>query len=665
MKQLTVFLCLLFSIGLVQSQNISGVINSYIEVTAFNQVESSVDVVSSAGVNVEDSLILIQMQGAQISTSQVDTSNGSVTNYNGAGSWEKVHVCSISGNTILFKKELKHTYSSDGAMQLIPINVYNNAVITDTITCDPWNGTTGGVVLIYNQGVLDFQSSIDVTNKGFRAGQHFESSTSCSWSVSLMSYEYDVSGGFGAEKGEGIAKYGNLRGGRGPLANGGGGGNDHNSGGGGGSNVSGGGIGGENDDPGTFTCKGYYPGLPGRGLSTNNERLFMGGGGGAGHSNSMWSSSGGQGAGIVIIISDEIEGNSESILGIGMNAPEAHGDGAGGGGAGGSVCLLVDQVNSALSIDLHGGNGGDMDASIAANTARCFGPGGGGGGGSIRYKTSTAPANVSTVLNGGSSGIVVNSTAGCNGFNINAGSGATGIIEFDGEIPEGRKCNAYCSTVHQVDLGTDVNTCDTDSTVLDAQNPGLNYLWSNGATTQTIDVYGAGQYWVEVLDGFCLACDTVDVQNFSKPTYNGEVYFELCDGVTIVLDAQNPGATYQWNIGATSQSIAVNSGGLYDVLITKDNCYTGVFFDVFECFSPPNTITPNGDGFNDTWQIENIQNFENNKVEIFNRRGQKIFSMTNYDNSFKGDQFPAGVYYYHLDLNNGRDAIVGTLTIVR
>lgn len=665
MKQLAVFLCLIVWSCQNHAQNISGVINTYIEVTAIDQTNSTVDVTSTAGITPEDSLIIIQMQGAEISTSQVDSSNGTVTNYNGAGSWEKVHVCSINGNQIIFKKELKNSYSSDGAIQLIPINVYNNAVITDTITCDPWNGSTGGVVLIYNQGTLDFQSSIDVTNKGFRPGQHFESTASCSWTLSLMNYEYDVSGGLGAQKGEGIAKYGNLEGGRGPLANGGGGGNDHNSGGGGGSNVTGGGIGGENDDPGTFTCKGYYPGLPGRGLATNNERLFMGGGGGAGHSNSMWSSSGGMGAGIVIIISDNINGNSESILGIGRSAPEAHGDGAGGGGAGGSVCLLVDQVNSSLTIDLHGGDGGDMDASIAANTARCFGPGGGGGGGSVRFKTPATPANVTLNILGGTSGVVVNSTAGCNGSNINAGSGATGLIEHDGGVPEGIKCNPACSSVHQVDLGSDVNTCDTDSTVLDAQNPGLSYLWSNGATTQTIDVYGAGQYWVEVSDGFCLACDTVDVQNFSKPTYNGEVYFELCDGETIVLDAQNPGATYLWNIGATSQSIAVNSGGLYDVLITKDNCFTGVFFDVFECFSPPNTITPNGDGFNDTWQIENISNYENNKVEIFNRRGQRIFSMTNYDNSFSGSDHPAGVYYYHLDLNNGRDALVGTLTIVR
>jgi hypothetical protein len=50
----------------------------------------------------------------------------------------------------------------------------------------------------------------------------------------------------------------------------------------------------------------------------------------------------------------------------------------------------------------------------------------------------------------------------------------------------------------EVDLGPDVGICDGDYATLDAGNPGYEFLWSTGATTQTIDVYHEGEYWVEV-----------------------------------------------------------------------------------------------------------------------------------------------------------------------
>lgn len=75
-----------------------------------------------------------------------------------------------------------------------------------------------------------------------------------------------------------------------------------------------------------------------------------------------------------------------------------------------------------------------------------------------------------------------------------------------------------------------------------------------------------------------------------------------------------------------------------------------------------NGVTPNGDGDNDYFRIENIQNFPNNSVEIYNRWGVKVFETKNYDTSgnvFKGvsegrvtvkksDKLPTGTYYYIL-----------------
>ncbi|UOG77483.1 gliding motility-associated C-terminal domain-containing protein (plasmid) [Hymenobacter tibetensis] len=66
----------------------------------------------------------------------------------------------------------------------------------------------------------------------------------------------------------------------------------------------------------------------------------------------------------------------------------------------------------------------------------------------------------------------------------------------------------------------------------------------------------------------------------------------------------------------------------------------------------PNAFTPNGDGRDDTWQIEFIEQFPDNTVTVFNRWGNKVFSANNYSraNEWRGDingqPAPVGTYYY-------------------
>ena len=66
----------------------------------------------------------------------------------------------------------------------------------------------------------------------------------------------------------------------------------------------------------------------------------------------------------------------------------------------------------------------------------------------------------------------------------------------------------------------------------------------------------------------------------------------------------------------------------------------------------PNAFTPNGDGRDDTWQIEFIEQFPDNTVTVFNRWGNQIFSANNYSRAnewrgdIKGQPAPVGTYYY-------------------
>lgn len=129
-----------------------------------------------------------------------------------------------------------------------------------------------------------------------------------------------------------------------------------------------------------------------------------------------------------------------------------------------------------------------------------------------------------------------------------------------------------------VALGNDVSYCAGSpfSLTLNAQNPGASYDWNNGAaTTQTYAVTGAGTYTVKVTDaGGCIGRDTLVVTQNPTPIVNLGNDAEYCAGTSFsqVLDAQNPGAAYDWNNGAaTTQTFTANGAGTYTVKVTNGN----------------------------------------------------------------------------------------------
>lgn len=82
-----------------------------------------------------------------------------------------------------------------------------------------------------------------------------------------------------------------------------------------------------------------------------------------------------------------------------------------------------------------------------------------------------------------------------------------------------------------------------------------------------------------------------------------------------------------------------------------------------------NTFTPNGDGINDTWLIDDLINYPACTVDIFNRYGEKLFHSVGYrtpwDGLYKNSPLPVGVYYYLIDLKNGTPLLSGYVTVLR
>jgi hypothetical protein len=120
-----------------------------------------------------------------------------------------------------------------------------------------------------------------------------------------------------------------------------------------------------------------------------------------------------------------------------------------------------------------------------------------------------------------------------------------------------------------VNLGPDPIICDGSTATLSAGNPGMNYLWSTGQTSQSITVGLQGIYIVNVIDpgSQCRGTDTIEV---IKSNLNVELgpNFVLCPGDQGVLDAGSNANSYLWSTGDQIQLITVTQPGAYSVQIT-------------------------------------------------------------------------------------------------
>lgn len=81
-----------------------------------------------------------------------------------------------------------------------------------------------------------------------------------------------------------------------------------------------------------------------------------------------------------------------------------------------------------------------------------------------------------------------------------------------------------------------------------------------------------------------------------------------------------------------------------------------------------NAISPNGDGKNEFLEIAGLKSYPNNKIEIFNRWGDRVYKESQYNNKdkrFEAKNLPDGTYYYIFDKGNGEKFIKGFIIISR
>lgn len=550
-----------------QNSTISGIVNFYTPVVSIDTCPPKLTVSNAANFNIGDTVLIIQMQGAVLN--QTNTSGfGDIIDTNHAGNYEINYISNILGNQVFLNNNISRKYDVNGKVQLIKIPQYVNATIGGTLTCQSWNGTTGGVLILQVQNDLTFNANIDTQGKGFRGGDLVPDDTQpFVWCD--LEYFYNTNTNSGGKKGEGIAEYiTNKILGRGKQTNGAGGGNDHNAGGGGGGNAGSGGMGGGSVSNGCING-----GIGGSNLNYSNtiNKIFMGGGGGGGHQNNTASTPGTNGGAIVILIAgNSIIGNNFSILSNGLDQNLiALPDGAGGGGAGGTLLIDCPVVNN-LAINLKGGKGGDNNWH-----AVCVAPGGGGGGG-IFWHNSTLN-NVNFDLSGGIAGIITHPSSSCFNSNYNAANGMQGLV-LNGLSLVYSSNNFSNNSLITSSLGNTI--CLGDTTQLFLNIVANSYSWSPSNSLSNSNIQNPFAFptntttytVVYTTNNGCILLDSIKITVQLPPQVqlgNDTFMCSQSQVFTIANIYHDISYNYIWNNGSNNSFIVINTSGQYWVQVSN------------------------------------------------------------------------------------------------
>ncbi|MBU1014190.1 MAG: gliding motility-associated C-terminal domain-containing protein [Bacteroidetes bacterium] len=199
--------------------------------------------------------------------------------------------------------------------------------------------------------------------------------------------------------------------------------------------------------------------------------------------------------------------------------------------------------------------------------------------------------------------------------------------------------------------------------------------WSN--VSNPIHIYSSpGIYNVTLIVNSSFGCSHTITKNVSiKPLPEFTLEFsgptEFTEGESVTVTAIGDFDQAIWSTGAISNSIIITRGGTYTVEVSKNGCSSAKSFTIIvnDRIGIMNLITPNGDGYNDRWEIFHIEKRRPCAVNIYNRSGIEVFSDTNYINDWtgtiNGKPLPEGTYYYILKCDKDADVIKGAISIIR
>ena len=210
--------------------------------------------------------------------------------------------------------------------------------------------------------------------------------------------------------------------------------------------------------------------------------------------------------------------------------------------------------------------------------------------------------------------------------------------------------------------------------ILSAENQNaseiLTYVWSNGETSQTININQAGTYTVTATNNTnCSTTRTITVLNSEIATITSIFQGQIGDNYVVVNTSGEGNYSYSLDqeFGPYQYSSTFNnvSPGEHIVYVKNENgC--GIVNDKFSIIGYPKFFSPNGDGYNDYWQLEG-KNINVISLRIFDRYGRLIEEVTSkngWNGKYNGSNALATDYWFVAELASG-EKVKGHFSLIR
>ena len=196
----------------------------------------------------------------------------------------------------------------------------------------------------------------------------------------------------------------------------------------------------------------------------------------------------------------------------------------------------------------------------------------------------------------------------------------------------------------------------------------VQYAWTPSvSTSQIANNLVSGTYFITVTNEDGCIDDTSGFVSEATPIvlFVADSIISECleENGSITMNASGGQGSYSfvWSDGQNGATLSGIDGGSYTVVLTDNAGCTENATVILPCIPLipiiiPQFISPNNDGKNDVWLIQNLEFYPDNKVTVYNRWGNIVFEAEPYNNDWNGhyhgtslDSLPAATYFYVVD----------------
>lgn len=213
--------------------------------------------------------------------------------------------------------------------------------------------------------------------------------------------------------------------------------------------------------------------------------------------------------------------------------------------------------------------------------------------------------------------------------------------------------------------------CQNQKVNLDAGIAGMTYKWSTGESAQIITVTTPGTYTVDVISPDpenCPSHKTIIVNEHLTP----KISRVDVNGTRVVIYLTKDADYYEYSVdGLTFQDSNVFydvSAGLKTAFVQEKNRCGGDTFK-FVVVTFPAFFTPNNDSFNDSWEVDGIENYPQAQITIFDRYGKLVAQLSgskmSWDGTLDKNPLPASDYWYAMKIDNDHPVLRGHFSLMR